>query len=404
MPKPPAASFSSHTSQSEPEVLFSKDFLLLCLSTFLFFASMFVILPILPPFIIHELHGTESQVGLIMGAFAAASILSRPASGRIVESRSRKFGLALGALIYCLAPMFYTFADSVPVILVVRFCHGAGIAFFTTASSVLVADLAPASRRGEAMGYFGMMLNLALACGPFVGAALVEHAGFPALFLLASSLGLASLAILPFLSEPNRPDRSVQGPRPTKRPPLLSRAALLPGCVAACMSMTVGSILVFLPLLVQERQLGNPGLYFVVFSTVVIITRPITGKWSDRFGRGVIIIPGLLLLAIAMTVLAHADSLPWLLSAAAIQGVGFGSVQPALFALGIDRSTEQTRGPVLATLMMALDLGHALSGIGLGLVLEHTNFTVTYLCVAGIALLGAGVFTAGTRVQRSRRR
>ncbi len=398
MPKSAGVTFSSHASQPAPEVLFTKQFLLLCLSTFLFFASMFVILPVLPPFIIHELNGTESQVGLIMGAFAAASILSRPASGRIVESRSRKSGLALGALIYCLAPLFYTFADSVSVMLVVRFCHGAGIAFFTTASSVLVADMAPASQRGEAMGYFGMMLNLALACGPFVGAALVERAGFPALFLLASALGLVSLAILPFLSEPNP---AVQGPRRTKRPPFVTRAALLPGCVAACMSMTVGSILVFLPLLVQERQLGNPGLYFVVFSTVVIITRPITGKWSDRFGRGVIIIPGLLLLATAMTVLAHADSLPWLLSAAAIQGIGFGSVQPALFALGIDRSTEQTRGPVLATLMMALDLGHTLSGIGLGFVLEQTNFTVMYLCVAGIALLGAGVFTAGTRVQRS---
>ena len=147
MPKSAGVTFSSHASQPAPEVLFTNDFLLLCLSTFLFFASMFVILPVLPPFIIHELNGTESQVGLIMGAFAAASILSRPASGRIVESRSRKSGLALGALIYCLAPLFYTFADSVSVMLVVRFCHGAGIAFFTTASSVLVADMAPGVRR-----------------------------------------------------------------------------------------------------------------------------------------------------------------------------------------------------------------------------------------------------------------
>ena len=394
MPEPAVAP-PPHLPQ-DSEVLFTKDFLLLCLSSFLFFTSMFVLLPVLPPYIVQELNGTESQVGLIMGAFAAASILSRPSSGRIVESRSRKSGLALGALIYGVAPLFYTFAETIPIMLVLRFCHGAGIAFFTTASSVLVADLAPPSRRGEAMGYFGMMMNFAMAIGPFMGGALVEQMGFASLFLLASGLGFLILALLPFLSEPNRLTPSST---PTKRPALLSKEAILPGCVAACMSMTVGSLIAFLPLFVLERQLGNPGLYFIVFSLVVVITRPIAGKWSDRFGRSVVIIPGLLFLALAMTVLSQAQTLPWLFCAAAIQGIGFGSVQPALLALGADRATAQTRGPVLATLMMALDLGHAMSGVGLGLVLEQTSFTVTYLCVAGIAVLGTGIFVVGIRRQ-----
>ena len=49
--------------------------------------------------------------------------------------------------------------------------------------------------------------------------------------------------------------------------------------------------------------------------------------------------------------------------------------------------------------MGAFDIGVGLSAIGLGLVLEQTNFTVTYLCAAGIALLGGSVFTLASLLQ-----
>lgn len=394
MPRADPTSAPGLPCSQEPEALLTADFVLVCSSSLLFFLSMFVLLPALPPYIVQELGGTEAHVGLIMGAFAGASILSRPSSGRLVEVRSRKSGLVLGALIYGIAPLFYTFATTVPVMLALRFCHGAGIAFFTTASSVLVADLAPPSRRGEAMGYFGMMMNFAMAIGPYLGGSVVAEAGFSSLFFVSSGLGFMSLLLLPFLREPLRPAQDASS---SVGAPLFSKEAVLPGCVAACMSMTLGSLIAFLPLFVLERALGNPGLYFIVFSAVVIVTRPIAGKWSDRYGRSVVIVPGMLFLALAMIVLSQAHTISWLVCAAVIQGIGFGGVQPALLALGADRATDQTRGPVLATLMMALDLGHTISGIGLGLVLHHTSFSVMYLCVSGLALLGSAIFLVGTR-------
>ncbi len=160
-----------------PDKLFTRDFLLLCLSTFLFSGSMFLLFAVLPLFVVEELGGTESQVGLIMGTFAAAALLSRPGSGWLVEALSRKAGLSLGALIYVLAPLLYIQAQSVSVMLGLRFFHGIGIAAYTTASSVLVADLSPPARRGEAMGYYGMALNLSMAIGPALGAALTGHLG-----------------------------------------------------------------------------------------------------------------------------------------------------------------------------------------------------------------------------------
>ena len=388
------------SSSEAAESLFTRNFVVLCISTLLFFESMFLLLAVLPVFIVQELHGTESQVGVVVGVFALAAVMIRPTSGWLVERWNRKLGLALGALIYCIGPLLYTMAESVPVMIGFRLFHGLGIALFTTASSVLVADIAPPSRRGEAMGYYGMMMNVAMATGPVAGAAFVERSGFTQLFWLSALLALACLAILSLLSEPTRGPRPPHSP--AERPSLLSRSAVFPGFIAICMTMSFGAVLSFLPLFAQARTLGNPGLYFIVYSIAVIIARPVSGKWSDRFGRAQVIIPGMLLLSIAMTLLAYADSMPWLLSVATLQGIGFGTVQPALMAFCVDRVTERDRGPALATLMMAFDIGHGLSAIGLGLLLEQTNFTTMFLFTGGVSLLGAVALAGATKRQAAK--
>jgi MFS family permease len=108
------------------------------------------------------------------------------------------------------------------------------------------------------------------------------------------------------------------------------------------------------------------------------------------------------LLAVAMIILAYTTSLWGLLWTAVLQGLGFGCVHPAIMALVVDRSTLRDRGPSLATLMGAFDVGVGLSAIGLGQVLERTDFTTMYLCAAGIALIGGGAFAVATWRQRGK--
>ncbi|MGE0679688.1 MAG: MFS transporter [Candidatus Binatia bacterium] len=378
-----------------PDQLFSRDFLLLCMSSFLFSMSMFLLFAVLPVFVVRELHGAESQVGLIMGAFAVSAVLARPSSGRIVDVWSRKMGLSIGAFIYCVAPALYTQASSVEMMLWLRFFHGIGIAIYTTAGSVMAADLCPPARRAEGMGYYGMSMNLAMSIGPALGAFLTDYIGFSSLFWLCSALGVTSLLLVQIIQE-RAPDRVQRH----ERPPIFSKAALFPGFVAMCMTMTFGAVVSFLPLLVQAHNLGNPGLFFTIYSLVVVFSRPIAGRLADRFSRAAVIIPGMGFLVVAMITLAYTTSMWGLLWAAVLQGLGFGTVHPAVMALVVDRSTIRDRGPALATLMGAFDIGVGLSSIGLGQVLEYTDFTTTYLCAAGIALIGGGAFALVTLRQQ----
>ena len=68
----------------------------------------------------------------------------------------------------------------------------------------------------------------------------------------------------------------------------------------------------------------------------------------------------------------------------------------------VDRVTSRERGPALATLMMAFDIGIGLRAIVLGLVLEYSNFTVMYLCAGAVVLVGAGACAGATFFRRGR--
>jgi len=347
---------------------------------------MFLLFAVLPVFVVEELHGADSQVGLIMGVFAVSALLARPMSGRLVDQWSRKTVLSIGAALYCLAPALYTQATSVPVMLGLRFFHGFGIAAYTTAAGVFVADIAPPSRRGEGMGYYGMSLNLAMTIGPALGVLLIGHISYDTLFWICAGLAFGSLLLSRSLHEPTRPPAPDHAA--TQPSQWVSRAALFPGFIAVCMTVTFGAVVSFLPLLAKAHNFGNPGVYFTLYSIFVVISRPFAGRWSDRFGRAAVIIPGLACLTAAMIVLAFSTSTTGILSSAILQGLGFGVVQPAIMALTVDRSTPQERGLALATLMGAFDVGVGLSSIILGIVLDYTNFTVMFSCAGGVALVG----------------
>ena len=214
---------------------------------------------------------------------------------------------------------------------------------------------------------------------------------------MCAALGLGSLVLSQLIREPARAPSQHQAS--TQPHQWVSRTALFPGFIAVCMTVTFGAVVSFLPLFVKATNLGNPGLYFSVYSIVVVVSRPFAGRLSDRFGRAAVIVPGMVCLTVAMTTLAFSSSLFGLLVAAALQGLGFGGVQPSIMALVVDRSPLHERGAALATLMGAFDVGVGLSSIVLGAVLEYTDFTVMFLCAGGVALGGAAGAAWGTRTR-----
>jgi MFS family permease len=380
--------------------LLTSNFLLLCVGSLFFYISFHILLPTLPTYIL-TIGGKEKQVGLIIGAFAASSLVFRLPIGWWLDRRGATKGLIVaGTLLFVASSALYSFTHSVTALLMVRLLHGSGMAAYATASSTLVAHITPPARRGEAMGVFGMAANLSMGLGPWLGVVLLDKFDYRTLFL--ASVAAASLGVV--LALPIKDHVPANPSARTTRHGIFCAEALFPSLIIFAACLTYGIVVSFLPILTMRRNLGNPGSFFMVYALCLMLSRAPIGRLSDRFGRPVVIAPGMLMLAFAMAILAHAHSLQALAGAAALYALGFACVQSTLMAMAIDRVKSERRGAAMGLFTAGWELGIALGASVFGYMFSKGDYSTMFLAGSASAALGFVGFVVGHIASRCRLR
>jgi MFS family permease len=367
---------------------FTPVFYLAFVACFLFFAStQLLIAPI--PLYAEKVGGGPVQVGLTGTAFAVSAIAIRPFMGRLSDRRGRKITMVIGTTVFFLAPLWYTVSLSVPMLLAGRMLHGIGIAAFTTAYYALLADITPPSRWGEALGLGGIAAPLATMVASPVGSTLVGAVSYQTIFLTSSALALAGLAITLLIKEPRRQKGSapVDGTAPTGFLQLLRvRGVLAPSLATAAMGLSYASVYTFLPLFARDRGLGNVGFFFTAWAILLVPSRFLAGRLSDRVGRLTVILPLLGCLAIGMMGLNWTYSFVWLMAMALFQGLGFGGSRVGLDTTVVESAPASLRGSALSLSYLCFDSGIAIGGVLMGALAGAAGYGPVYLLVGVVCL------------------
>src|SRR5438552_469566 len=148
-----------------------------------------------------------------------------------------------------------------------------------------------------------------------------------------------------------------------------------------------------------SRRLGATpttiGLLFGSFGVTLLAVSVPMGAVSDRVGRRLPLVGGMIALAAASTLFAIAQTLPWLFAARMVQGAADGVTWVVGFALIADLYGPEDRGRVMGYVMsgtsVALLIGpsmggwlYAWGGIALPFVFLAA---VSVLCAVGFALI-----------------
>ena len=171
--------------------------------------------------------------------------------------------------------------------------------------------------------------------------------------------------------------------------PLINRHALFPTIVFVTYTLTTAPVSTFLPILAEERNFGNPGLYFTMYSITSMISLAVSGTVSDRLGRGAVIVPGLLVVGAGMFILATAEIRLLFMFSGVLSGLGFGMLQPAMQSLIVDRVPPRERSSALATLQSGWDIG-------------GSGAAATFAIAGAGTVLGAVGYVAGSVRSRQR--
>lgn len=368
------------------EKLWTKPFIFMTFGMLVLFTGFYLLLPTMPLFITN-MGGTESQVGLVAGVFTLTAVVLRPVVGGLLDRYGRRPFMIWGLLLFILSMALYNWASTIALLLALRVLHGAGWAFSTTAVSTSIADIIPASRRGEGMGWFGMAMTVAMAIGPMLGLWVMGEGRFHTLFWLATGFSLAAFLLVFFTRIPEHPKSSA-------KTIVLFEKSVLPLTTALFfLAVAYGGITTFVPLFGASIQV-NSGTFFLVYALALTLARPIAGKLSDRFGEVYVILPGLAVTVLALVVLSLSHNLAGVVAAAVLYGIGFGSAQPALQAANLSLAPPDKRGVASASFMTAFDLGIGLGSIVLGLVSQYTGYETLFIVCAGSVVVSGLIFLA----------
>ena len=370
-----------------------RNLLVLFAIGLLFWASLAALLPTLPLYI-RDVGGTKSQIGVVMGAFAVGLLLFRPWLGQLADRRGRKVVLLIGLAAAAIAPLGYLVTQSLPLLIAIRAFHGLSIAAFTTAYSTLVVDLSPPSNRGEVIGYMSLVNPVGVAIGPAIGGFLQEWAGYTPLFLLSAGLGVVGFVGALWIQAPVPVAQPIGGTsKTTLWRLLLSPRLRTPTLTLMLAGMAFGVLSTFVPLFIQEAGVNlNAGLFYTVAAVASFSVRLLTGRASDRYGRGRFITLGLLLYAVTMLLLWSARSTGVFLLAGLLEGAGIGIFLPLMIALVADRSEAHERGRVFSLCVGGFDLGIAIAAPALGLFAEQIGYRGLFGLSSGLVFLSIIVF------------
>ena len=379
-----------HTiAQPSPSSIWSKNLVLACAANFLYFGSFYVLLPVLPQYVV-SLGGTASQIGFVIGTFTLFSVLTRPYFGKFIDIYGRKKFMLFGAGLFSILFAVYGQIDAILPLCLIRAVHGIAHGSYMAAAFAYVADLAPPDRRGQVMGIYGVANVVAMALFPTIGSAVVETTkSFPMLFVISTILAAGAFLSVCFVDE----IATVKKKAGTTG--IMSAARQQPVLIASLTLFSAatvyGAVVTFLPVYAPQKGLANVGIFFSTYAVFTLISRLTAGKMSDRYGRRKIIIPFLGIVAIAVFLLPILSNLFLLMLIGACFGLGFGAFIPSLNAYVVDESAPAQRASALAFFTAFMDVGITSGALILGFVGQYWGFELMFgiggvLIVLGILL------------------
>ncbi|MCV2491522.1 MFS transporter [Geodermatophilus sp. YIM 151500] len=366
--------------------------------TVLGFASYCLTLASLPTYAV--LGGTPAAgAGLVTAVFLVVTIAVQAA----VPALSARFGqapvLAAGLLAMGLPSPLYVVDDELAWLCALSVVRGAGFAVLTVLGSTLAAQVAPADRRGESIGIYGLAIAVPNLVAVPAGVALVLDGHTAWLAWLAASPVLGVLFV-PRLARAvgRQADTAVTGSGRAA-----ARAALAPSVVLFAVTLAGGGLVTFLPIERPDGALATSAL--LVFGVTGALTRWRAGLLADRLGSGVLLPGGLGLAGLGLAVVAA--GLAWsgpagVLLGAAVFGGGFGAVQNLTLLAAFARAGEGGTTAASAMWNASFDAGTAVGALALGPVAVALGLPATYVVVGVLLAAGLPLAVAAAHPGRAR--
>lgn len=375
--------------------------------------------PILPLYA--ESFGVSmALIGLVIAAYGLSQALFSVPTGRLTERFGNRPFLVSGPIIVGIFALAAGLATNFWQLVFFRLLQGVGALFLFTAGTITLANIATPDNRGRVMSQFQAGRLAGAALGPFVGGIAAQYFGLRAPFFLLAPLavlaGLWALWRIPETGTTLARDPAAAR-RPAKEASLFSLKGVKPfltdinfmliSLVLLVHHLThSGSRSTLLPLL-GVKQIGlseaQIGVAYGVMMAIEFGAVFIGGRIADTLGRKLAIVPGILVVAVALTLFPHSTSYWFFLSTAVVFGLGFGTFGPVVSAYVADISPQKSYGTAFGLNRSIGDIGFLIGPVLLGWLGDKGGFNLPFYANAALMVLTALLFALLAKETMQRR-
>ena len=355
---------------------------------------------------------SATMAGLVSGIYVFGGLCSRIYSANALEKKDWKKLALIFLSIHFLACILYFFVNDVNLLIIVRFIHGLGFGASANAIVTIASSILPKKRFGEAFGYFMLGTTIAVGLGPYISGFFYDNWGSVGSFLLAtvfSAIALVSVFLLdlsnvgPNASEDNGnadskeyglgDENNINSFENKKNygiiDKIFERKAIPVSLFTALTSLGYVSILSFYRLYAVEVDLVSAfSIFFLIYSVVLVASRPIAGKIQDKNGDKIVCIIGIVAQTIGLFLIAYAPSTITVFICAVCAALGFGTLNSACTTIVTRNSSLNRRPYAISTFFIFCDgtmgFGPALLG---SFVSASSGYAPIYFISSFITLL-----------------
>jgi MFS family permease len=345
-----------------------------------------------------------------VAAFGLAKAITNLFAGRLSERFSRRSVLIAGWLFGLPVPFVLIWAPSWSWVIAANALLGInqGLAWSMTVNMKL--DLAGPRRRGLALGINEAAGYLAVAAAAFLTGVIAQRYGLrPEPFYLGIAFVALGLALSTLLVRDTAPFVALEsgGRSRAASPPSLWhsfaettwRRRYLFGVTQAGFVKNLNDGLAWgiFPLFFASRglELDQIATLAAVYPLVWGLLQLLTGWASDLVGRKRIIVVGMLLQAVAISVVGASGSFEGWLGAVVLLGVGTAFVYPTLLAAISDAVAPEERATALGVYRFWRDGGAVVGALAAGVLADLFGFQPAIQTVAALTA-ASGIIAAAT--------
>eukprot|EP00903_Cladosiphon_okamuranus_P001709 g1707.t1 len=306
--------------------------------------------PVLPVFA-DQLGANEILLGAIVAISTTTGLIFKPLFGLLSDRQGQWIWLLIGTVLFAVTPLLYLGANTTGELVALRLFHGLATAIYGPVTLAFIGSLGDRGQ-AERFGWFGLSRTGSYILGPLIGGALLNFVSAPQVYALTSLI--AVLAFFPVLSLRSQATSRQAGPHSpglqlSEIPGFLLRNHPLIAFGLVEMSSRVGvyAVKTFMPLMILSQG-GSPleaGAFLSIQEFFVAVTRPVAGRFADRFdAAAATAVAGLICVSAALATISGSASTEMLIAAAAAIGVGQGAYQPAALSMIAQETKAEARG------------------------------------------------------------